>query len=446
MKVFFICAVILISALNNSAGQVAKHVIIISLDGFRPDFYMDESWGMTNLRQMKENGVYAEGVNSIFPTVTFPNHTTIITGVQSAQHGIYFNKPEPEGGSHEWYWFYKDIKKPTLWDAAEKAGLITVSINWPVSVGAPVDYNIPIVKEAGISRLEAIGKHSTPPGLLEEVQEYATGKMEPVDFAMEKDYLVLDENLARITAYLIRKHKPNLTTVRLSCLDHSQHSQGRDGNDVRRAVSGVDRAIRTIMESVDRAGIGEETAIIVTGDHGFVDRHSTLSPNVWLAEAGLIRNLKSGDWKARFYPNGGSAFLLLKDVNDTKTLKRVREILENVPGQYGKLFKIYDKEEINKRGAVPHSPLAVSAVQGIAFSGSSTGDVLNASEGGTHGYYPDFQEIRTGFVGYGAGFQKGKVLPIMDLTDIAPMVSNLLGIELETTEGTLYPGIYNDEN
>jgi predicted AlkP superfamily pyrophosphatase or phosphodiesterase len=440
MRKTIVTGMLILAALT-AFGQKAAHVVIISIDGFRPDFYLDESWGMTNLRQLKSGGVYAEGVNSIFPSVTFPNHTSMITGVESDEHGIYFNKPEPDGESHEWYWFYKDIKVPTLWDAVRSAGMTSASINWPVSVGAPVDYNIPIVKEAGKTRLEAIGKNCTPAGLLEEVQENATGKMDAVDFAMEKDYLVLDENLARISAYLIREYKPNLTMVRLSCVDHCQHLQGREGNMVRRAVSGVDRAIRTIVESIERAGIKEKTAIIVAGDHGFVDRHTAVAPNVWLAEAGLIRDLKSRDWKARFYQNGGSAFLLLKDDNDRKTLRKVKEILAKVPENQKKLFHVVEQEELEEEGTAPHSPLALTAVQGVAFSGSFTGEAVKSAKGGTHGYFPDFKEIQTGFIGYGAGFQAGKVIPVMDIEDIAPMVANLLGVELVNARKNLYPGI-----
>ena len=100
-------------------SQQSKYVILVTVDGFRPDFYLDASWGTPNLHMMKDSGVSAKGVNPIFPSVTYPDHTTIITGVPPAKHGIYYNAPfEPQGASGEWYFHYDSIKVPTLFDAA----------------------------------------------------------------------------------------------------------------------------------------------------------------------------------------------------------------------------------------------------------------------------------------------------------------------------------------
>lgn len=440
---------ILIFMLGTGAGfsQKVDHVILISIDGFRPDFYLDPSWGMVNLRQMMENGVYAEGVNSVFPTVTFPNHTTMITGVKPDKHGIYYNNPfDPESSSSEWHWYSDAIKSKTLWDALYQSDDITVSVNWPVSVGAPVTYNIPIFKEKGSSRLEAIEKYTTPKGLLKEVQKKATGELDTIDFGMEQDYLILDENIARISGYLIRQYKPVLTTVRLSCVDHYQHLEGRDGDMVRRAVSGVDRALRTIMEAIERADIAENTAVIIAGDHGFVNRHTMIAPNIWLARAGLQKDFKSGQWKAKFHTSGGSAFLMLNDKKDNKTLQKVLTILSNLPDGQKKLFKIIERKELENVGADPNATLALAAIKGVAFSAADDGDIVRVGKGGTHGYFPDFQEIRTGLVCYGAGFKKGVVIPIMGMEDIAPMIAELLGITLQTTDGTLYPGMFSNQH
>jgi len=121
-----------------------NHVILISVDGLRPEFYMDAQWGMVNVRQGMKVGAYAEGVRGSFPTVTYPSHTTIVSGVLPAKHGIYYNTPvEPLGISGKWFWYYKDIKVPTLWTAAKDAGLTTACVSWPVTVGAPITYNLP---------------------------------------------------------------------------------------------------------------------------------------------------------------------------------------------------------------------------------------------------------------------------------------------------------------
>jgi predicted AlkP superfamily pyrophosphatase or phosphodiesterase len=124
----------------------AKYVVLISIDGLRPEFYKDPQWAMPALQQMAAAGVYADGVRSVFPSVTYPSHTTILTGALPARHGIYYNSPfEKEGQTGKWYWETSLIQTETLWDAARKAGLKTASVHWPVSLGAGVDYNIPEV-------------------------------------------------------------------------------------------------------------------------------------------------------------------------------------------------------------------------------------------------------------------------------------------------------------
>src|ERR1700712_333889 len=113
MKIFLI-AVSLVTVIFSSqaqqtqpapSGQKDRHVVLITVDGFRPDFYLDPSWNTPNLQQLKKDGVFADGVNSVFPSMTYPSHTTIVTGVHPAQHGIYFNNMfEPNGPTGKMYW------------------------------------------------------------------------------------------------------------------------------------------------------------------------------------------------------------------------------------------------------------------------------------------------------------------------------------------------------
>ena len=70
-------------------AQSAKHVIFVTIDGFRPDFYLDSEWQMPNVKALMKDGAYAKGVNSVFPSMTYPSHTTIVTGVQPVKHGIF---------------------------------------------------------------------------------------------------------------------------------------------------------------------------------------------------------------------------------------------------------------------------------------------------------------------------------------------------------------------
>ncbi len=431
-------------ALQSMAQE--QHVILISIDGFRPEFYKDPSWNMTHLRQAMKNGVYADGVDGVFPSVTYPSHTTMITGVKPIKHGIYYNTPiEPDSTTGKWFWQYSTIKVPTIFTAAKDKGLITASVFWPVSVGSEATYNIPEywylpeVKGGKRNMTKALAENAKPAGLYEEVKNNAVGQLEEIDF--DGDYLGIDDNLARMSGYVIRKYKPSFLSLHLVTVDHFAHEQGRDGDKVRAAVAGVDNALKSIMEAVDKAGLTASTTFIITGDHGFVDIHTALAPNVLLANAGLFDKDHPEKRKAYFHTAGGSAFLHLTDKNDTKTLNKVIAVLNQLPATQRAMFVIKDRKALDQVGADPNAALALAPMQGYTYSGAATGAYLRAASGGTHGFFPDFKEIQTGFVAFGKGIKKGVVIPQMGLVDIAPLVTNLLQLNLPTADGTLYPGM-----
>ena len=113
MKKFLLTVCFLGLSAASLLAQTTKYVVMISIDGLRPEFYKDYSWPAPNIQSLARNGVYAEGVRGVFPTVTYPSHTTIITGALPAKHGIYYNTPfEPDGQTGNWYWDESLIKVP----------------------------------------------------------------------------------------------------------------------------------------------------------------------------------------------------------------------------------------------------------------------------------------------------------------------------------------------
>ncbi|OOQ61416.1 alkaline phosphatase family protein [Mucilaginibacter pedocola] len=425
-----------------------KHVVLISIDGLRPEFYLDPSWGMVNLRQGMQTGSYAEGVRGSFPTVTYPSHTTIISGVRPAKHGIYYNTPvEPLGITGKWFWYYKDIKVPTLWTAAKSAGLVTAGVSWPVTVGAPIDYNLPeyviLPKNKGEKKdeIKALYEESNPKELFQEVQDNAIGKLG--EFGATLDNYTNDQNKSRMAAYILRKYKPGFLAIHIGLTDHFEHEQGRDGDKVRSAVVGVDVALKTIFDAIEMAGLKDSTTFIITGDHGFVDIHTQVNPNVMLAGLGLYNDADKASWKAYFQASGGSAFLHLRDANDKATLDKVNKALAALPDGVKKLYHIVNKAEIATAQGDPTAALALAAYQGISFGATAKGNLLTAAKGGTHGYMPtDFKEIQTGFVVFGSGIKQGVVLPLIGQEDIAPIVAKLLNLQMPDVEGVLYPGLF----
>ncbi|MCZ4224474.1 alkaline phosphatase family protein [Pedobacter rhodius] len=424
----------------------AKYVILVTIDGFRPEFYLDSTYAMPTVRELMKNGVSAQGLNPVFPSVTYPDHTTMITGVTPAKHGIYYNTPfEPEGATGKWYWDYSLIKTPTLWDAMHKAGKTTACVRWPVTVNAPIDYRIPEYwnyKDMNDAR-EYTAAATQPASLWKEVQENATGILEADDLNATNDELVQDESVARMAGYIIKKYKPNFLALHLACTDHYEHENGREHYMVKAAVAGADRAVKTLTESLKRANIADETAIIILGDHGFENIYQSFSPNYLLKQAGLMTDIKTGNWKAQFHSSGGSSFLQLKNRNDKATLSKVETILAEQPDSVKHYYQVITKTKLAEIGADPNVLLALSGINGTTFNNKSDVEVEKfARVKGTHGFYPDHKQIQTGFVAFGPGLKKGVVIPVMNMVDVAPFITKLTGIDMPAMDGKIYPELF----
>ncbi|WP_114778548.1 alkaline phosphatase family protein [Botryobacter ruber] len=437
MKRIYLAVVLYLVFGASAFSQSAKHVILISIDGFRPDFYRDSSWPAPNLQKLLAEGVYAEGVNSVFPSVTYPSHTTLVTGALPARHGVYYNSPYG-AAKGQWYWESNYIKTPTLWDAVKKAGMKSGSIMWPVTVGAPIDFNFPVRRadeDEQTDQLSITRPLVSPATLLDDIEKATNTKFKRSDFNHDN----LDRTVGRMANHIIATQKPNLMAIHFLSMDHAGHSYGRDGNHIRESLVLVDSLVGAVLKTVEKAGIKNQTAIIITGDHGMVTRTTSLSPNVWLAQNGLLGN---NGWKAKFHPAGGAAFLYLKDKNDTETLRKVQQLLANLPAHQKKLFRVVDRKEMDAVGANPEPVLALAFAKGVAYGGAQEGEAVKpAKKGGTHGYFPDFQEIRTGFIATGAGINKGVVIKQMGVQDVAPVVARLLGLDFKAPDGTLHSAI-----
>ena len=428
-------------------AQPVRHVILITIDGMRPEFYEDPSWPAPNLQHLMQEGAYAVRLRPVFPTVTLPNHTSMITGALPARHGVYFNAPfTPLKNTPAWNFYANIIKLPTLFDKIHEEKLLTAAIDWPVTVGSPsIDYNFPDYwgfddKTDNIALIRA-GVH--PAGLWDELETNALGKV-PSEEINSDHYLRTDENAGRIAAYLIMRYKPAFTAFHITETDHAQHDQGRESYAIRTAVAAADRAIGDVLEAVELAGIKDSTTIIIAGDHGFSDIHSAIFPNVWLAKAGIFHP-NNPHWRAKFQSASGSAFLYLEDIKDTAAVNAVRQTLDNLPDSDRRLFRLIERPELDRLGVDSSAALAFSPIIGIAVGNSGEGDVLRSAHGGTHGFLNDTPEMMTGFIAYGAGIRKGTVIPMMTTPDIAPLIAKLLGIDFPCPDGILYPGLLKNK-
>ena len=314
----------MIAALLPGAA-LAEPVLLISIDGLRPaDILEADKRGLAlpNLRRFLKEGAHASSVTGVLPTLTYPSHTTLLTGVSPAKHGIVANNSfDPmqinQGG---WYWYASDIRVPTLWEAASKAGLSTANVHWPVSVGAKgVRWNLPQIWRTGhaddVKLLDALAT----PGLRTELEQ-AVGQ--PYAMGMDES-LTGDENRGRFAGALIATHKPDFLTVYLTALDHEQHEKGPDTPAAKAVLERIDAIVGQLIAAERKAH--PDAVIAVVSDHGFEPARSALNLfRIFIDEElmTLDKNGKVTSWLAEPWIAGGSAAIMLARPDDEALVPR----------------------------------------------------------------------------------------------------------------------------
>lgn len=422
---------------------LTDHVILVSIDGLRPNTYRDQHWPAPVLQELAQRGAIALAMRSVFPALTYPAHVTLVTGALPARHGVFDNECfEPSAPSGRWIWHADAIQVPTLWDAVHAHGGTTAALSWPVTVGADIDWNVPDVWDPRNTRsIEPIRAATTPQGLFAELEREATGRLSDDTFSL--DSLGREDVVGAMAAYLFERYRPTLMLVHAIGLDHVRHRLGQDNPMARRAVAAADRAVARIVETIERLNLVDRSTIVITGDHGAVDVHTTLLPNVWLREAGVAGTARD-HWDVTFHASGGSAFLRIHPslaAEQSRIVASVHTAIKALPSGVRALFRLVEREELDRLGAEPAAPLALTAEAGVVFSPDGEGAPTQAAHGAGHGYHPDMPDMLTGFLAAGGGVRRGAVVPLMPVQHVAPFIAALLDLDLPDVDGTLLPGL-----
>jgi predicted AlkP superfamily pyrophosphatase or phosphodiesterase len=418
----------------------AEPLLVISIDGLHPSHVIDAArYGavLPHLRQFVEQGTFATGVIGVLPTVTFPSHTTLITGASPAQHGIHANTPfDPLNTNRDgWYWYADDVRVPTLWSAAAARGLKTGSMNWSVTVAnQDIDYLIPefwrAVNDEDVKLLRAL---SRPEGLLERLEAELGPFVNGYD-----DYLPADLVRTRFAAAMLQKYRPDLMTVHLIALDGTEHREGPWVAAAHRTLQSIDAMVGEL--SAAALSNNPDTAIAVVSDHGFIATHTAVNLRVPLVTAGLIE-LSVGptvgvaptiaDWQVQLWPAGGTAAVVLRERDDAAVRARVATLLDELRADPANgIARVLTREELERAGAFPDAEFVVELAPGYYAGTALIGDLRTpASSKGTHGYLPERPEM------YASFFMKGNQIAarnvgIIDMRQIAPTFAAVLEVEL----------------
>lgn len=414
-------------------------VVMISIDGLKPDYILEADkyhLQIPNLRKLVKDGAYATNVTGIMPTVTYPSHTTMVTGVWPAKHGIYTNSPFDPFGKNQggWNWYAEDIKAQTLWEAVSKAGMKSSSVDWPVTVGAKIDFNIAQIWRASTPEDHKLLRVLCTKGLLEEAEkaigEYPYG----YNYTIESD-----GQRARFSAYILESKKPNFHTAYFSVLDEEQHAHGPYTPKVFETLEAIDKMVGVVWQAAMKAGNGQAYLCVVS-DHGFARIEKEIRINFALREAGLIQLDEKGalkSWQAICWNSGGSTAIILKDKNDNAAKQKVRDILNKLASDSSSgVLKFFEGAELQMTGGFSDAAFIVGSKPGYYFSGSFEPPITKArSIGGGHGFLPELTEMDSSFFIVGQGIKANRNLGRIDMRDIAPTLAGLLKVKLPEAEG-----------
>jgi predicted AlkP superfamily pyrophosphatase or phosphodiesterase len=429
------------SATRTVIADRDRIVVMISIDGLA-NFYMDDSAAeMPTIRKLAAEGAGAASMRASDPTVTWTNHTTLVTGVSPAKHGVlannYFDRLKGEKVTLIWDpVFDKDeaVKVPTLYDLAKAAGLKTAGVRWPATRNArAIDWNAP-----DLGKLELVEKYTTP----ELIEECKDAKLDIIygnegKTLSRSETIEQDETWTRVFNMILHKHRPNFGLLHVVAVDHTEHMEGPRSDGAYEAIKAADGQVRQVWEELERDFPGKATLFIVS-DHGFSANRTKLSANEPLEKAGLMetRGGRVTGGAVRIVPQGGSAFLYVMDEGRRDDIMRqVKKVFANVDG----VAKVLTPDEYPEYGIAdprrdPRAPdMVLEAKLGYYFGDTAAG--LKTEHKGSHGHDSHLPELHAVFVAWGRGIKPGAKLGEIDNRSVAPTIAKLLGVEIPGAEG-----------
>lgn len=423
-------------------GAGAAPLLLISIDGLHPRYVtksQDPELQIPNLRSFLTDGAYADGAVAMVPTVTYPNHTTLVTGVSPSQHGILSNTTfDPLGKNREgWYWYAEDIKVPTLWSAASAAKLSTASVNWPVTVGDKnIQYLLPEFWRASTpDDLKAIRALSRPEGMLAQM-EFRLGAF--VDG--NTGTLDSDRVRTRFAVALLKERKPDFLAVHLIALDEIEHEHGPFVATAYRTLTELDRMIGELTQAA--LASHPDSVVAIVSDHGFIATHTAVNLRTSFVAAGLI-GLKQqagqaaiDSWDAQVWSAAASAAVVLQKSGDAAVSSRVEKLLNELKADpRNGIARVLDRQQTAATGGFAGADFLVEFAPGFYLGSGLKGELLEpATSRGTHGYLPDREEMHSSFFIKGRGIAKAKALGTIDMKQIAPTLAGVLGVSLPSAQ------------
>ncbi len=366
-------------------------VLLVSLDGVHPDFL---GRGDTpHLDRLAREGVQAQWMNPSYPSLTFPNHYTLVTGLRPDRHGIVHNTMEDESLGRFWlsnrdavgdglWWGGEPI-----WVGAEKAGLSTATLSWPGSEAPvqdirPTRWNLFDAERPIGTRVDMVAGWLTEPA----------------------------------------STRPKLATLYFEHPDSAGHGHGPHSQELRTTMREVDAAIGNLLARLEQAGVLDHTDIIIVSDHGMAEvpeGHVVVTED--MVDPEIAKPVMSGQ-VVGFTPRAG----------------REHEAETALLGRHAhhQCWRKGDLPEHWHYGAHPRIPAIVCQMdKGWDALPREYLARRPAGTRGSHGYDPAEPEMRAIFIARGPSFQDGMTIPAFDNVDVYPLLARLIGIQPAPNDG-----------
>jgi predicted AlkP superfamily pyrophosphatase or phosphodiesterase len=447
--VYRICGLLCLVALTLTASVAPaadpapladEHVILVTIDGFAARYWHDESLPLPNLRRLARAGSTAEAMTVSNPSITWINHTTLVTGVTPRRHGVLYNGLLTRQGPNQppkiepWVDKHRMLFAPTVYDLAYRAGLTTAEVDWVV-VTRPgtITWSFPEIPSLeGRVEQEMIGA-----GLLRPEQiGWFHGRN-------RKNMAWQDETWTQAACFIFEKHRPNLLLYHLLNTDSIQHQYGPGSAAGYTSLAYADRQVGDLLRVVERSPIRDKTTVIVTSDHGFKRVAKVIYPNVLLRQAGLltVKGSAISRCDAVVVAQAGMAMVYVTNTARKaellpvlkKQLAAVEGVACVVDGHDGPTLGMPTPAENQGMG-----DLVLFAKPSYAFKGDAGPETLVAPSQnyqGTHGYPTSDPELDGIFIAQGRRIQQGVSLQRIANLDVAPTVAQLLGLKIPHAEG-----------
>ena len=408
-------------------------VIIISIDGFAAFYWRDPLVRAPVLRRLAERGALAAGMETVFPSTTWPTHASLVTGVSPRAHGVVANhilnretlQPEDLTGDPI-YDAPALLRAQTVYDRAHTAGLRTAAIDWPATRNATtLDFNLPFFKDQHVFETQ------TARGVWEELRALGYPLHRQGEWAQLPKRFYKDEMVGSVAAHVARRHEPNLLLMHFLCVDSFQHLYGPRSPEAYWAIEYVDGLIGRFLASLPTA-VADQTSVFVVSDHGFLPSTREIRPNVRLRRLGAQR-------EARFVMNHGAGALYRLDA-DERALEQLAREIEKMEGVSG-MWSAGDYAALGLPAPADHPQVAdvmFEAAPGYSFGDAAEGDDEHGAPKylGTHGQRPTYADNAAFFLASGAGIARGREIAQIKSRDVAPTVARVLGVDMGAVEGS----------